>query len=1155
MKKSLSKALLITVSVSTLVHASENIVSTKDVNNFKLDEEKITNYQIKEATDSSTTSQSDPQEKVEINQEYPKIIEEKTATGKIEKLVDENGHILAQKTIENDKVIQKVLNYYHPNGKLSRQITADENEGYYAEEFYSNGKLASQAGFLSEGNKIGKEKKYDSNGVLRQEILWGTVEEDKNKDKYQRRTERKGKVITYYSNGLPAAIFPVDGKGKTTFYNKNGETIKTVEDSKVLNFSRDIYAEDCPEGAIKLSLEELVELYEDEGDISYNVCGMPYRETFVYEVTDTKGIYSTKISYDSVGMVRRITPYKSGLKDGVVQKFDASGNLIAEINYKDGVKEGYANGFFPTREKAFRKRYVKGNVEGELTCYFPNGENAAEFNYKEGKKQGVANIYSPIAKELNFVDDKLQGIPPKPTQRTIESSLVNLDKIDDKCINFTNKKEDISQEISKREDAINKTFSLTIPEICQDEKNYILENNKTNCYDEKNKLRLSLPILYKRGRYVVGGVYLANGIKEYDATYKNKKLNGWSQKYDENGKHIADVYFENNKLADSSRSYHENGAVKEMISIADNSNRKVLTEYNKEGGLEFSISYKDGKKNQAFLTDKNKDTYIYYYEGNLDKIRETNAGNPLNFVEYNLASNEYSVYKNGAIVRGGKLCSEKIDTEKTKDTTTVTTPQKIDIKPVSNEEEEKKQVNIAPKVKIEDEKQETEVTENKVSLTIAENKEDTTDKNNESKAPTVINVELEKTELVAKKDVDNPALKPIKPGINLPPVKIRELKNINEVKTDYKVENTILPTAEDKKKQELASQNIGPVEKPGIEELTDTVSKEKVDVAQEKAEISDEAKTEKFYYSNGNLRKTIRTKNSRTEEVKEYSKTGLLLTDTIYGKDAINIEKYYGSGKMRRKTNKAYTDNTVMAFISREDFYETGSPRYEINRQPDELIFTEKSFYPDGKIKQDATQTTPLSIITNEYGKEGNLIKTTKIFGNSILIKEYNSDKSLKSITINGKDIPENLANNDDQLLKDNAKIYNSKGALQSEIKEGKNNVTVFEYYSPDKIKSEVVFYNNGEISVKEYAKDGNLEKFAYLSPDGKLHLQKPSVRTIPDYRERYWVDYNNPNWIENQDKYSIKSISRLYLDTVAYIMADLKMEVPDSIKKIYNLY
>ena len=128
MKKSLSKALLITVSVSTLVHASENIVSTKDVNNFKLDEEKITNYQIKEATDSSTTSQSDPQEKVEINQEYPKIIEEKTATGRIEKLVDENGHILAQKTIENDKVIQKVLNYYHPNGKLSRQITADENE-------------------------------------------------------------------------------------------------------------------------------------------------------------------------------------------------------------------------------------------------------------------------------------------------------------------------------------------------------------------------------------------------------------------------------------------------------------------------------------------------------------------------------------------------------------------------------------------------------------------------------------------------------------------------------------------------------------------------------------------------------------------------------------------------------------------------------------------------------------------------------------------------------------------------------------------------------------------------------------------------------------------------------------------------------------------
>lgn len=75
------------------------------------------------------------------------------------------------------------------------------------------------------------------------------------------------------------------------------------------------------------------------------------------------------------------------------------------------------------------------------------------------------------------------------------------------------------------------------------------------------------------------------------------------------------------------------------------------------------------------------------------------------------------------------------------------------------------------------------------------------------------------------------------------------------------------------------------------------------------------------------------------------------------------------------------------------------------------------------------------------------------------------------------------------------------------------------------------------------------MEKFAYLAPDGKLHLQKPSVRTVSAYRERHWVDYNNPRWIENQDRYSVKSVARLNLDTAAYILAELDMQAPEMMK------
>ena len=105
------------------------------------------------------------------------------------------------------------------------------------------------------------------------------------------------------------------------------------------------------------------------------------------------------------------------------------------------------------------------------------------------------------------------------------------------------------------------------------------------------------------------------------------------------------------------------------------------------------------------------------------------------------------------------------------------------------------------------------------------------------------------------------------------------------------------------------------------------------------------------------------------------------------------------------------------------------------------------------------------------------------------------------------------------------------------------------------KRQSEIIFYHNGEISVQIFDKEGNAEKAAYLAPDGKLHIQKPSARTVPAYRERHWVDYNNPDWIENRDKYSVKFIGSLNLDTASYILAELDAAVPDILKKLYGLY
>lgn len=245
--------------------------------------------------------------------------------------------------------------------------------------------------------------------------------------------------------------------------------IKEVENARVLNFAPELDAADCQDKVVKLSLEELVELYEDEGDISYNKCGLPYRENFVYEIADMRGNAVSKISYDDTGMIRRITPYVGGLKNGVEQKFDASGNLTAEINYKQGIKNGTASGFFPTKEVAFRKRYEDGKVVGRLTCYFPTGEVAAEFAYKDGKKEGTAKIYGPNAREISFAGGEIVGAAPKDARRAPEpSKLAALSNPDSKCLDITSKLDELALDLEANANTVTKAFALDLPDSCRD---------------------------------------------------------------------------------------------------------------------------------------------------------------------------------------------------------------------------------------------------------------------------------------------------------------------------------------------------------------------------------------------------------------------------------------------------------------------------------------------------------------------------------------------------------------------------------------------------------------------------------------------------------------------------------------------------------------
>ncbi|MBO5039172.1 MAG: hypothetical protein J6C85_06955 [Alphaproteobacteria bacterium] len=1091
MKKLLVLTLMLMLSLPVLTLKAEDGAQSK---HYELDEDKASRFKLKETeAEIATATETASQNQKMINENIPHIITEEFAGGRVEKLVDETGKVIAEKTIENDKIVKKVLNYYYPTGELSRKVIANEDDkGFYAEDYYTNSKLAAQATYINEQSKIGKEKKYDANGTLRQEIPWILPKEELNKPIEERQTVRRGNIITYYPDGRIAASFPVGQKGKTIFFNRYGRPLKEIADAKILNFTKELTEADCQSAAIKLELDELVELYEDEGDISYNKCGLPYRENFVYDVYEVKGQDETKFSYDETGMLRRITPYKEGQKNGLEQKFDAQGNVIAEINYKNGLKDGYANGYFPTRQNAFRKRYVNGKVEGKLTCYFPNGDVAAEFSYDNGIKNGPAVINSPIKRKLEFKAGKMLNAPEKSKRREMISNLSALEKPEEKCLDIDNKLAEMLLDISMNEQMLFTRFAIEYPEGCEDIASYKPEKSSLACYDKAQKLRAVSPVSYKRGDYAVQKIYAKDGSLRYEIPYKQKQRQGLAKEYDNQKRLIAEMVFDKNNLAQTSRTYYPNGNVKSVISFAEGMPRKLLARYDENGALAFSLTYKEDQKQEAYLdrTKDNQDVYIRFYNNAPESIRIASRTNPYDFSEYNLALGEYTVYKNNELVSGGKLCNYTIASD-------------IDV--ITHQDLAK-------------------AAQSAVSQALKSEK--------------------------AKEDVA-PLKEPAQKTDDLEPLTEEEIAEFDKSMADYKLENAIIPTAEEKHRQELAAQNIGPVAKPDLNELSDVVQKEKLE-AKSSADISQTpAKTEKFYYPNKNLRKTIKTRGTRTEEVKEYSKTGLLLTDIMYNQDNIITEKYNGSGGVRRKSKKSYDDNAVLAFLSREDYYDTGTLRYAIERQPETLLFIEKQYNPDGTVKSETMQNAPLSFTIKDYAKDGKLAKETKEEGFNTLTAEYNAEGKITKALLNGNSVPVALAKESQKVFKDNAKIYNNKGTLTAAFKTSKEADTLVNYYKNGQAKTKITFKNNGEISVKAYAKDGTPVKSATLAQDGKLYIKKPELRVIPSYRERYWVDYNNPRWIENQDKYSIKSIRELYLDTAAYILNELEIDIPEELRKL----
>ena len=240
MKKSLTLSLFITVSLSTIALATDS-KST----NFKLDNKIADAYKINE-TSKTSTQKLEKATKQKTPSPNHKIIKENILGGYVEKLLDDEGLVIAEKKVVDNKIIESTINEYHPNKKISKKIISrGEDNGFYVEEYYPNGNISKEASYINDQNKLGIEKRYDTKGVLRQEIPWVAVNDKTSKTNAEITTKREGELKTYYPNSKIAAIFSVGKKGNNIFLNEHGGMVKHISNAELLDFSKEDLVEDC----------------------------------------------------------------------------------------------------------------------------------------------------------------------------------------------------------------------------------------------------------------------------------------------------------------------------------------------------------------------------------------------------------------------------------------------------------------------------------------------------------------------------------------------------------------------------------------------------------------------------------------------------------------------------------------------------------------------------------------------------------------------------------------------------------------------------------------------------------------------------------------------------------------------------------------------
>jgi antitoxin component YwqK of YwqJK toxin-antitoxin module/Tfp pilus assembly protein PilF len=293
-------------------------------------------------------------------------------------------------------------------------------------------------------------------------------------------------------------------------------------------------------------------------------------------------------------------PMKAGYKNGKVEEYTASGNLVSENIYTNNVLNG--PGVFNNYQVGFSREYnyvndtaegpqnekwmngmpkqeshlVKGDYEGKLSTWYVNGKPETEFNYEKVVKTGKYSTY--------YFNGNLEETGEYDSEGNLTGEFRSFDRDG----NLSNVQTKFIKGL------LNGTCIEYFPDGKEQMKRIYRQDTlkRIESFDSKGN---SLYVANESGNEIYSKIFYADGTLRKEGKLVNGEWQGSWKKYNPLGQLIEDYSYDKELLSGPQKTYYDNGALKEEYSCDSgniigtykkyriNGHPEVIGEYNKEG--------------------------------------------------------------------------------------------------------------------------------------------------------------------------------------------------------------------------------------------------------------------------------------------------------------------------------------------------------------------------------------------------------------------------------------------------------------------------------------------------------------------------------------------------------------------------------------------